>query len=673
MFGSPATNWRKPTKQVTDRLHPSFLQVHFLHPSNLQWLWLAALPVILWLFRRKAKRVPVSTLLFFRSLAREHQESAWLRRLKRWLALLLTLLVLAFVTLALARPYKSGGGDVPKSLVLLLDHSASMAAADAKGRTRLDEAKSLLKERLKSLPENVICSLVIYDSKPQVAQSRSTNRRELLRLLEQTQPTPVEDHPEEALAVAHRLAALDAPSEIWHVSDRAPLADSSASKRLQDSAKASDAKEAKEKEPAATAPKPQSNGRYRFLNVALEKPLNIGITGFQIRPAPLARNRFEAFVEVSAAAANEKKVEATLEARLDGRPVQLRQLELQPGANVRLILPLEGGKGQRLEMETRCPGDVLGWDNVAVAPLPEVKPLVVAWFAETPDPFVELALSSLLAEDRIQVLKGGAKDFPPKEKPDVYVFENWLPKDWPNDRPAIVLNPPSSVGPIHAKKLDRPVPYETTRAVQPEHPVLFRVASNRVAVTQTTVLNVSDTLETLWMAGQEPVLAAGEAAGQRIVVTAFVPSKSEQLALLSAFPLMMGNAIYWCAEHNDALASLKPKRPGDLVPMEPGIVKWHAWDGAKFSDISEETKSGWLELRHVGLFEGASAKPESSLLLSARESDVPAQAAAPSPNADKNSGVERWASGGGWRTQLLWLALAMLLVESWLFHRQAVY
>lgn len=622
--------------------------MHFLHPSQLQWFWLALLPVALWLFRRKAKRVPVSTLLFFRSLAREHQESAWLRRLKRWLALLLTLLVLGLVTLALARPYRSGGDDVPKSLVVLLDRSASMAAVDAKGRSRLDEAKSLLRDRLKSLPENVICSLVIYDAKPEVAQSRSTNRRELLRLLDQTQPSPVEDHPDEAMAVAQRLAALDAPCQIWHASDRTLIAKSEKQK--------------------TNAP-----SLYRFLNVALEKPLNIGITGFQIRPAPLARNRFEAFVEVSAAAANEKTVEATLEARLDGRPVQLRQMELKPGASVRLILPLEGGRGQHLEMETRCAGDVLGWDNVAAAPLPELKPLVVAWFADSPDPFVELALSSLLAEDRIQVLKGGAKDFPPKEKPDVYVFENWLPKGWPTDRPAIVLNPPSSVGPIHAKKLDRAVPYESTRAVLPEHPLLYRVASSRVALTQTTVLNVSDTLETLWMAGQEPVLAAGEAGGQRLVVTAFVPSKSEQLALLSAFPLMIGNAIYWCAENNESLASLKPRRPGDLVPMEPGIVKWRAWDGGKFYDISEESRSGWFEPRHIGIFEDAHGKADASLLLSAHESDVPAK---PTPEAGASGnerGAERWASGGSWRTELLWLAFGLLLVESWLFHRLAVY
>ncbi len=620
----------------------------FLHPVNLHWLWLALIPVALWLFRRKAKRVPVSTLLFFRALAREHQESAWLRRLKHILSLLLSLLLIVLATLALARPFSEGGGATSKSLVIMLDRSASMTAKDVRGRSRIAEAKSILKERLKALPENVITSLVVYDGRSDVAQSRSTNRRELLRLIDQTEAVPVEDHAEDALVVAQRLAALDAPAEIWCVSDRVP-------------------------NPGNGKRKTENESRTRFINVALEHSSNIGITAFQIRPAPLARNRFEVFIEVSASSANEKQVEVTLEARLDGRLAQLRQIELKPGASTRLILPIEGGKGQRLEVETRCDGDCFGWDNAAIALLPDIKPLVVAWFTDTPDPFVELALTSMLAEDRIQVLKGGPNDFPPKEKPDVYVFENWLPKDWPTDRPALVLNPPTSSGPIRAQKLERAVPYDVLRALQPDHPVLYRVTSGRVAVTQTTTLSVSETLETLWMAGQEPVLAAGEANGQRIVVTAFVPGKSEQLALMSAFPLLIGNALYWCAESNDALASLKPKRPGDLVSMESGIVKWHSWNGAGFTEVSDEAKNDWLELRRIGLFEPMNGKAQSSLLLSTHETDLPAKSNAALNAQVSENAMQRWAAGGGMWARLIWLALGVLLLESWLFHRQAVY
>lgn len=617
----------------------------FLHASYLHLLWLALFPLALWLFRRKAKRVQVSTLLFFRTLAREHQESAWLRRLKKLLSLLLTLLVMAFAVLALARPFRAGDGETPKSLVILLDRSASMSAVDDKGETRLAAAKARIKERLNALPENVITSLIIYDAKPDVAQSRSTNRRELMRILDQVQVMPMEDKPEDALVVARRLAALDAPAEIWLVSDRTLTAETSGSE--------------------------ETNTHVRAIQVALEKPVNIGITGFQIRPTPLSRNHFDAFVEISAASSNTKSVEATLEARLDGRPVQLRQLDLKPGESVKLILPLEGGKGQRLEMEVRLTGDCFPWDNLVMAPLPEPKPLVVAWFSETPDPFVGLALSSLLAEERIQVLKGGANDWPMKDKPDVYVFENWLPKEWPTNAPALVLNPPSSVGPIHARKLDNGVPYDTVRSVLPEHPVLYRVASGRIAVTQTSVLNVSDTLETLWMAGNEPVLAAGEAGGQRLVVMGFAPSRSEQLALLSSFPLLIGNAIYWCAENNDALASLNPKRSGAIVPVNASLVKWHAWDGAVVRDFTEEVKGGWLELRHLGMFETEDGKSEATLLLSLRETDVPLLDVSKTPV--ENSKLQHWANGSNWSTALLWAVMVLLLLESWLFHRQTVY
>lgn len=615
----------------------------FLHPQLLHFLWLALIPIALWLFRRKAKRIPVSTLLFFRSLAREHQESAWLRRLKRLLALMLSILVLGFAAFALSRPYREGGGDTPKSLVILLDRSASMAAMDAQGRSRLDEAKARLRERLASLPENVVCSLVLYDANAEVAQSRSTNRRELLRLIEQVQVSPIQDRVEEGLSVARRLASLDAPSQLWMATDSSV-------------------------KPPSTPSQEKEN--ILLLDVALQSPLNVGITGFQIRPAPLARNRFESFVEVSAAAANANATDCTLEARLDGRPVQLRELSLKPGESARLVMPLDGGKGQRLELEVRAKGDCLAWDNIALSPLPETQPLVVAWFTEAPDPFVELALSSLLTEERIQVLKGGPKDWPLKEKPDVYVFENWLPKDWPSDRPALVLNPPSSAGPIRAKRLEQGVPYEAIRAVLPDHPVLYRVTSSRVALTQSTILGVGDTLESLWMAGNEPVLAAGESGGQRLVVTGFQPGRSEQLALLSAFPLLIGNALYWCAEDSEALASLKPHRVGDFVNATPGLVKWRAWDGAKFIDASDEVRAGTLELRRIGVWETADGRTESSLLLSSQETDVPGQKVAA---ASGNSSSTPWSGGGNWSSTLLWLVLIVLLIESWLFHREAVY
>jgi len=620
--------------------------MRFLAPSFLHLAWLALIPLALYLFRRKAKRVPVSTLLFFRSLAREHQESAWLRRLKRILSLLLTLAVIFFGVLALARPAADAGGDTPGSIVILLDRSASMAAKDVKGHSRLQEAQETIRQRVRSLPEQVIASLIAFDAKPSVLISRSRNRRELLRLLDAVTPVPRGGKLDGALAVAGRLAELEKPAEIWHVGDGTNEARANFG----------------------------SDVKYTFTNVSLPKPVNVGITGFQIRKAPLARGRYEGFVKISAAAANPNALTATLEVRIGGRLSQLREIELQPGASSSLILPLEGVRGQRLELELKAAGDCLGWDNMILAPLPELKPLVVAWISDTPDPFTGIALGSLVEEGRLDIWKGDSKSWPLKEKPDVYVFEHWLPDQWPTDRPAVVLNPKKSSGPLHVRVLDKlGVPHGSVRLIAPEHPVVFRVSSSRIAITQTCILESLGSLEPLWLAAAEPVLVAGEANGQRIVASAVSPSQSEQLALLPAYPLLLGNAIYWCAEQSDALSELKPLRPGEWLNTT-GLVKWSAWNGTSIVAASDEAQGSLLEVQRLGIWETADGKTGASILASTEETDVPNQPTTATARASSSSTKQTWKkTTSNWPQKLIWSLLAVLFIESFLFHRKALY
>ena len=609
--------------------------MRFLSPANLHLLWLALIPLALWLFRRQAKRVPVSTLLFFKSLAREHQESAWLRRIKKWLSLLLTLLVLLFAILALSRPSNDLSADSPGAVVIVVDHSASMAAKDAQGRTRLDEAKRLVKDRIRSLPDQVVLSLISFDARPQVLLSRSRNRRECLRLLDELKPVPVEGKTQAALNVAKRLADLESRSRIWLAADS----------RIEDASVDS-------------------------IPVALNEPLNVGITGFQIRHSPLARDRYEAFVKVSAAASNASKTTSTLEITLAGRIAQLRELELAPGESSALILPLEGLRGQRLEMRLKTAGDCFGWDDGLAAPLPKTKPLNVAWFAEKPDPFTELALSSLIEAGRIEMQKGDPAAWPPKEPPDVYVFENWLPQEWPADRPVIALTPLTNSGPLRTRVM-RGVPHDSVRAVQPDHPVLFRASSSRIAVTQTTVLDLPASLEPLWIAGTEPVLAAGEFNGQRLVVTAFSPAQSEQLALLPSFPLILGNALYWCAENSDALADMRTLHTGEMLHAS-SLVQWHAWDGDSFIEISDDPANGLLALQRIGAWESGD-RSGACALISDAESNLPKLSNDVALSTPPAAPLITASAFSTWPKRLIWLALALLLLESFLFHRKAVY
>jgi hypothetical protein len=611
--------------------------VRFLSPSYLHLLWLALVPVVLWLFRRQAKRVPVSTLLFFKSLAREHQESAWLRRIKKWLSLLLTLLVLIFAIFALARPSGNISADSVSAVVMVVDCSASMSAKDLQGQTRLDVAKQRVKERIRALPDQAVVSLIAFDSRSRVLLSRSRNHRECLRLLEELTPLPIEGKPDAAMIVAQRLADLESHSRIWLATD-APA-------------------------PTGTA--------IDWIPVALPEPLNVGITGFQIRHSPLARDRYEAFVKVSAAASNPGKTTATLEISIAGRIAQLREMDLAPGESTALILPLEGVRGQQLEIRLKAAGDCFGWDDALAAPLPKTKPLSVAYFADKPDPFTALALSSLIENGRIEMRKGDPTAWPPKEKPDVYVFEHWLPKDWPADRPVIALTPQSSSGPLRARPISS-IPHDAVRSVQPDHPVLFRANSARIAVTQTAVLDLPTSIEPLWLTGSEPVLAAGESNGQRLVVTAFSPSQSEQLALLPSFPLILGNALYWCAENSDALADLRTLHTGEMLHAD-SLVQWHAWNGEAFIEASDDPAHGLLPLNRIGSWEIGKDRSGACALISDAETDLPALATTSAHSIQPAAPIITASAFSTWPKRLTWLALTLLLLESFLFHRKAVY
>jgi hypothetical protein len=613
--------------------------MRFLTPHLLHLAWLALIPLALYLFRKRARRVPVSTLLFFRSLSREHQESAWLRRLKKWLSLLLTLLIIAAAVLALARPVSEAGADSPGAVVLLIDRSASMSARDPQGLTRLEAARRALNDRLSRLPDQVVLSLVAFDARPQVLLSRSRNRRECLRLLQEVRPMPMEARTDAALAVVRRLGGLEARSQVWHAGD-SPL-------------------------PGAT------DLAYAFIDTALKKPVNLGITTFQIRRALLSRDRFEAFIKISAARSNPSRLASTLEISLAGRLAQLREIDLEPGASTSLIIPLEGVRGQLMEVRLKTPDDCFGWDDAVAAPLPETRPLVITLFSDKPDPFTELALASMSEAGRLEVLKGRPEDWPPKNRPDVFVFENWLPEKLPEDRPVIALNPAKSTAPLQVRRLQEPgLPHNSIRTVAPDHPLLFRIATSRLALTQTGVLDLGGVLEPLWMAGNEPILAAGEMNGQRLVISAFSPTRSEQLALLPAFPLLLGNALYWCTENNDSVSGMQPLHPGDLL-NESGIVEWKEWTGSEFVDSSDQAANGLLPVHRIGFWK-TSDRQGFSVLASASETDLPASEQAETSTAELPA-IQAGAAVSDWPRLLLWSVLALLLLESFLFHRRAVF
>lgn len=676
--------------------------MQFLNPGFLWLSVLAIIPIALYLFRRKSKRVDVSTLVFFKTLAREHQESAWLRRLKKVLSLLMTLLLLLGAIFALSKIILSPVSEEGyQTVVVLLDRSASMAATDAEGVSRLDRARELLEARLDSVPEDVGVALIGYDARPEVIQPRTLKRRELISRLDEVEVRPVAQQTQVALESAIVLARLETPALIWHVTDSPdgeleltqvePAPESNETEADGDT-------EAPEAEPEPDEESPVSDDAdvlaeierslelpegvdLEPISVALEEPINAGITAFRIRPVPLEHGRFEAYVQVALNSEAPEPMTAKLDVFVGGALVQPREVELNPGDRVGLVLKLEGAEDQMLRLKLSVEGDCLASDNEVLEPLPNTRPIVAAWVRPVsdddpfqPDLYTQFALRAFLDDYQFEILAlepdawAGARD-----SVDVAIFDDCLPEEWPEDLPVILLNPPGDAGPIRISRVEGGVPHESVRVANEQHPVLFRVSSGRVSVTQTSVFDIAGSLEPLWFAGDEPLLAAGDVKGQRFVVMGFSPGRSERLPLTASFPLLVGNALLWCAETAPGITEKLIESPtGRVVPVEGESVTWTRWEEGGLKKSSASLVGGLLELDRIGIWETDQGQRGAAHLLSRAETDLRGSAAGLSSVDGEVVSQSGWLSG-----DVTWLLLALiafvLILESYLFHRHAVY
>lgn len=612
--------------------------MRFLDSSQLTWALAALVPVLLYLFRRRPRRVPVSSLIFFKSLAREHRESAWLRWLKRILSLLLTLMVIGGSVAALARLVVSPSAGEARSVVIVIDRSASMGAKDERGETRLAAAIERVRARIAGLSSGVSVMVLAFDRQTEVVVPKSYDRRGVDRAIAALRVRQMEGDPAPALKLARQFAALETPSVLWFASDAV----------AEEGAKGS-----------------EIAARIESIAVPLAQPRNVGITAFDVRSLPLEARQCEAFVQLNASGA--ESLDTKVEVRLDGTLVAVRELTLAPGKQESLLLPIDAASGRTLSVRAATGGDQLAEDNEVFARLPEPHTLKVLWVSPQPEPFTQLALTAISREGELAVFRAQPEAWPPKEDVDAVIFQNWLPNEWPEGLPVVVIDPPAARGPVQVARLEgKGLPVDRLRATRERHPLLYGVATARLILTQTAVLAAEGTLEPLWTGPVGPVLSAGEVRGQRMVVLGFAPDQSENLPLSASYPLLLGNAIHWVSQAKLDSRAARIQHTGDNVSLRGQQIMWINPDGKEAA--RESLRQGWSLLDRPGLWQTDGGDTGSAALLSPRETTLPAGTTA----GVGETANRRWLNGD-LGVPLLWLVLVVLLVESWLFHRHAVH
>lgn len=166
---------------------------------------------------RRVEQTVASTYLWQRMVRDVEANAPW-QRLRRNLLLLVQLLVALLLMMALARPFTWSDGPVGGTVVLILDHSMSMAAADV-SPNRLEFAKAEINCWIDSLPGDTSVTLIAAGETPQVVVASTRDRRQLKMGLNKITISPEPNNLDAALMLAKAIANQNPDAGIQLFSD----------------------------------------------------------------------------------------------------------------------------------------------------------------------------------------------------------------------------------------------------------------------------------------------------------------------------------------------------------------------------------------------------------------------------------------------------------------------
>jgi hypothetical protein len=471
--------------------------------------------------RRRVVAVPFSPM--WERILRDKEATTLFSKLKRLLSLFLQLALLALLVLALGDPRAAESLIKGRTVVVLLDASASMQATDV-APNRLGVARDDIKKMIRGLGGADRMLIAQMDAMVTPLGPMTGDTSALERELDSVAATDARADFPRALRFATDVLRGSDRGEIVVVSDGAlgPADDASGPVHLGDA-------------------------KLSYVRVG-KQGKNVGITQFSVRRYPLDRSRYEVMLELTNTGAEVEDVELQLLG--DGALVDLTKLRLQPGERLPRFYPQLSGASRTLEAKiARTDGthDDLAADDHAYALLPErrrAKVLVV-----TPgNTYLEAAL---LLDEYLDVTDVAPQGYAPaiaRGGWDAALFDGVTPAELPKAH-ALYLDPRGPGGPVRVESAALKSP--GFDKVDRKHPAVRFLALDDVNIAEghklvpesgDKVLGASD-------GGATPILVAGTRGGFKFVALGFDVRQSD-LPLRIAWPLFVLDCINWFTDED---------------------------------------------------------------------------------------------------------------------------
>lgn len=291
------------------------------------WLAACAAPIIVfYILKVRLRRQPVSTNLFWKQIYDEKPPRSIWQYLRHLLSLLVQLFVLSLLVLAIADPYLPWELLQARRIVVVVDRSASMRAADV-DPTRFDAAVDAAVAVVDGLRFRDEMAIIAAGPQPEVVIGMSSHVPTLKRALRDIKVSDNPTNLDSAIDLGKELVGEHPHGEVLVFTDG--CIDGDVTK-------------------AAVSPVPDSETTKEqpIVNRAIfgTRANNVGITQLQVRRSLVDPLGYEVLVAVSTA--SDKDIECRLELELDGVPVDVIPLKLKPNEKWRRSLQktsIEGG------------------------------------------------------------------------------------------------------------------------------------------------------------------------------------------------------------------------------------------------------------------------------------------------------------------------------------------
>jgi hypothetical protein len=637
------------------------------------WTWFAIgaglLAVSAYIIKMRRRRFEVPFAQLWQRVLEQKDANALWKQLKRLMSLLLILGILGILLFAALDPTLGAVDRKARSVVVLLDASASMKAMDgdeAGKKSRMDVAKQKAKSLIDSMGGGDVAMIMKVDGQA-TPMSRFSNDGPMLDNIITDKINPSDTPADLTRALGAAADALrDRPNPlIVIISDGAFPETQLGLVNWGSGMKLPNAK-------PNLAAVDLTNIDVRYMPVGRRSD-NVGIIAFNVRRYIANKAAYEVFIEIQNFGQEPAHRQLTL---YNGQTaVDTKKLDLAPGQHVRQIYPkIPGGEDNQLRATLRPvegPGgtDSFALDDTAYALLPARKKQKVL-MVTSDNLFLEGAL--LVYDDM-----------------DVVIFDDYTPDSLPPAPTSLLFFHPTGEHSPFAIRGGGDAQNPHITEIDESHPVMRWITMSDVFMDRSEVF-VPDSKKgesTLAFSVVDPIIVAKRDGRRKILAFGFsLPSNGREsatdLPMRVAFPMLLVNTLDWFAGDQADLLTTYATGQRERVPLDGVVGATEAEVKGPDGTITHTpvldglatfygTKVGYYDLTAK-----ANGKPLASInlaanLASASESDI-APSSSLTLGGKKLEAPEAFAIT---HSQKLWIYLLLfaagLIVMEWItYHRR---